>query len=250
MVAASIGKNTDIPTIFIAEDSKVQAQALRSLLEHRGFQVFVAENGARALKILFLEPVHLVISDVVMPEMDGYALCRAIKNDEKLYHIPVILLTALSEPEDIIRGIESGADSFILKPYKEEFLFERIEAHLNGKIFDPADKQDVAFNVSIGGTQYSLNANRAQLFNLLIASYETSLYRARELERIYRELLEAQQRIASLEGILPMCGNCKRIRDEKGQWHPVEEFIEAKEGHNVSHGLCPDCAKKLLQAGS
>ncbi|MCX7656775.1 MAG: response regulator [Treponemataceae bacterium] len=250
MVEPTIEKNDTVPTILIAEDSKVQAQALRSLLEHRGFRVFAAENGARALKILFLEPVHLVISDVVMPEMDGYALCRAIKNDEKLHHIPVILVTALSEPEDIIRGIESGADSFIPKPYKEEFLFERIEAHLHRKVFDPADQQNQAFTVSIAGTQYRLNANRAQLFNLLIASYEASLYRVRELERMYRELLEAQQRIASLEGILPMCSNCKRIRDEKGQWYPVEEFIEAKEGHNVSHGLCPDCAKKLLSSES
>ncbi|AEJ18254.1 response regulator [Gracilinema caldarium] len=232
--------------ILIVEDSYVQAAGLQKILEQAGYSIVRAEHGLEALELLQKEHFDLVISDVMMPKMDGYTLCKTIKTNELYKHLPVILVTSLSEPADIIRGIESGADSFIPKPYKADFLLERVEAHLAGKIGDPAGDTHSSFRVSMGGSVYTLNADRAQLFNLLIASYEISLQKAKELEKMYRDLILAQQKIAKLEGILPICGSCKRIKGEDGQWHPVEDYIEVKTKRSVSHGLCPDCAKKVL----
>lgn len=232
--------------ILIAEDSQVQAAALKKILEEQAFHVSRTENGLEALEILRSEHIDLVISDVVMPKMDGYTLCKTIKTNELYRHLPVILVTSLSEPADIIRGIECGADSFIPKPYKAEFLLEQVDAHLSGNIYDPQGEVSSSFKVTMGGTIYSLNADRAQLFNLLIASYEVSLQKAKELEKMYRDLILAQQKIAKLEGILPLCSNCKRIKGDDGQWHPVEDYIEVKTKTSISHGLCPDCAKKVL----
>jgi two-component system cell cycle response regulator len=232
--------------ILIAEDSHVQAAGLTRILEQAGFSVVRAEHGLEALDLLQKEQIDLVISDVIMPKMDGYTFCKTIKTNELYKHIPVILVTSLSEPADIIRGIESGADSFIPKPYKADFLLERVEAHLSGNIGDPKGDTHASFKVSMGGTVYNLNADRAQLFNLLIASYEISLQKAKELEKIYRDFLFAQEKIAKLEGILPLCSSCKRIKGDDGQWHPVEDYIEVKTKTSISHGLCPDCAKKLL----
>jgi len=234
--------------ILIAEDSLVQAAALIKILEGQAFHVFRAENGLEALDILRSAHFDLVISDVVMPKMDGYTLCKTIKTNELYKHLPVILVTSLSEPADIIRGIECGADSFIPKPYKTEFLLERVEAHLSGNIYDPQGSSNSSFKVTMGGTAYSLSADRAQLFNLLIASYEMSLQKAKELEKMYRDLILAQQKIAKLEGILPICSSCKRIKGDDGHWHPVEDYIEVKTKTSVSHGLCPDCAKKVLNS--
>ena len=115
--------------ILVVEDSPTQAIRLQHILETRGFEVAVAFNGKAALEHLEHDRPSIVISDVIMPEMDGYELCKRIKSDEGLKDIPVILLTSLSDPEDIIRGLEVGADNFITKPYQEKLLVSRIHVH-------------------------------------------------------------------------------------------------------------------------
>ena len=71
---------------------------------------------------------HLVISDIVMPVMDGYELCRRIKTDKNLESLPVLLLTSLSDPKDVLKGLECLADNFVVKPYDQTLLLARIEA--------------------------------------------------------------------------------------------------------------------------
>src|SRR5271169_650015 len=105
--------------ILVVEDSSMQAELLKCILEQHAHRVSIAQNGKEALDYLKDHMPTLIISDIVMPEMDGYQLCKTIKSDEKLGHIPVILLTSLSDPEDIINGLECGADYFITKPYDE-----------------------------------------------------------------------------------------------------------------------------------
>src|SRR6267154_1025610 len=94
--------------ILIAEDSPTQAQRLRHILEQKGYKVTAAANGRLALEAAQQLKPALIISDVVMPEMDGYELCRRIKADARLSHVPVILVTTLSDPHDVIRGLECG----------------------------------------------------------------------------------------------------------------------------------------------
>src|SRR5882762_9563642 len=99
--------------ILIVEDSPTQVQQLQHILEQQGYQVASAANGRLALEAVQRRKPTLVISDVVMPEMDGYELCRRIKSDASLSDIPVILVTTLSDPGDVIRALECRADNFI-----------------------------------------------------------------------------------------------------------------------------------------
>ena len=96
--------------VLIAEDSPTQREMLRYMLENNAFSVKAATNGRHALTLLKqIRPVA-VITDIDMPEMDGYTLCRNIKGDAELQGIPVILLTSLSDPENVIMGLACGAD--------------------------------------------------------------------------------------------------------------------------------------------
>lgn len=103
--------------VLIVEDNPTQAFLLQRLLKKSGYTVSVACNGVEALAHLQENIPSLVISDILMPEMDGYELCRKIKTQDGLKRIPVMLLTQLSEPKDIIKGLECGADNFVTKPY-------------------------------------------------------------------------------------------------------------------------------------
>ena len=103
--------------ILIVEDSHTQREMLRHMLEKHDFRVKAAANGKEALTLLEWNRPLAVISDIVMPGLDGYALCRRIKGDHNLQDIPVLLLTSLSDPDDVITGLECGADYFIMKPY-------------------------------------------------------------------------------------------------------------------------------------
>lgn len=120
--------------ILIVEDSRTQARQIEMIVRPLGYQVRTALSGEEALSILGQGRPVLVISDILMPEMDGYQLCRRIKEDKRFREVPVILLTQLSDPNEVIRGLESGADDFIVKPYSEERLITRINALLNMKL--------------------------------------------------------------------------------------------------------------------
>jgi CheY-like chemotaxis protein len=102
--------------ILIAEDSVTQAMQLQHILEENNYSVTAVSNGREAIKSIKESKPLIVISDIVMPEMDGYELCRQIKSSGSSRDIAVILLTALSEAQDVIKALESGADKFITKP--------------------------------------------------------------------------------------------------------------------------------------
>ncbi len=113
--------------ILIAEDSRTQAEQLNHYLSARGFAVTVAKDGKQALAAALQSKPAMVITDVVMPEMDGYTLCKEIKSLPALKDVPVVLLTSLSRPQDIVKGLECSADSFIRKPYDDRYLLSRVE---------------------------------------------------------------------------------------------------------------------------
>ncbi|MCZ6662298.1 MAG: ATP-binding protein [Actinobacteria bacterium] len=116
----------DVPVILIVEDNDDVRGYLRSHLA-ADYRIVEAVDGVEGLEqARTLEPA-LVLSDVMMPRMDGYALCRAIKTDEKLNHIPVVLLTAKADDESKIEGLETGADDYLYKPFNAEELLVRVE---------------------------------------------------------------------------------------------------------------------------
>jgi signal transduction histidine kinase/HPt (histidine-containing phosphotransfer) domain-containing protein len=174
--------------ILIAEDSATQAQKLRHILEEHGYEVGVAGNGRAALDIAAKFLPALVISDVVMPEMDGYELSRRIKADADLRGIPVILVTTMSDPEDVIRGLECGADNFVLKPYDEPYLLGRVRFVLANHEMRGTDDVGMGVHIHFNGHKHFITADRLQILNLLLSTYDAAIHRNKELNRSQEEL--------------------------------------------------------------
>ncbi len=179
--------------ILIAEDSRTQAEQLSFLLEQHGYRVTIAANGKQALLAAQAQKPTLIISDIVMPEMDGYELCRAIKSDEKLKDIPVILVTTLSDAQDVIRGLECGADNFIRKPYEEGYLLSRINYLLMNLDLRQNQKMQVGVEIQLGGHKYFINSERQQILDLLISTYEEAVHINTELKLREAELDHSNQ---------------------------------------------------------
>ncbi|EPR70569.1 DNA-binding response regulator, AraC family [Cyclobacterium qasimii M12-11B] len=116
----------DAPLVLIVEDnSKVRSFIIGELRPY--YNVLEADNGKEGLFLALKKIPDLIISDVMMPELDGIELCRTLKNDEKTSHIPIILLTAKSEEDNLLKGLEVGADDYMLKPFGVKQLLLRVE---------------------------------------------------------------------------------------------------------------------------
>ena len=197
-------------SILIAEDSRTQAVQLSFLLEQHGYQVNVAANGRLALQAAQAQKPTLIVSDIVMPEMDGYELCKAIKSDEKLKEIPVVLVTTLSDPRDVIRGLECGADNFIRKPYDERYLLSRIDYLLMNLELRKNQKMQMGVEIKLGDQKYFISSERQQILDLLISTYEQAVHINDELKQREGELahsnrvLQGMYRIA--DGLNHVCG--------------------------------------------
>lgn len=118
-----------LPTILLVDDEEDILEFLERILSPR-YRILAAESGEEALKLLDEETVQLIISDVMMPEMDGFELCRHIKSNFEYSHIPVILLTAKNTIQSKIEGLELGADAYIEKPFSKEHLQAQISSLL------------------------------------------------------------------------------------------------------------------------
>ena len=116
-------KNNDIK-ILIVEDNRTQAVELQCILEQYGYHAFIAHNGLEALTSIHEHKPTLIINNIMMPEMNGYEMCHAIKHDESLKDIPVVLLTTLSASVHIIQGLQAGTDSYLTKPHDENYLLQ------------------------------------------------------------------------------------------------------------------------------
>ncbi|MEA2039394.1 MAG: response regulator [Thermodesulfobacteriota bacterium] len=182
--------------ILIVEDSLTQALKLQIILEQHDYSVAVADNGQAALDYLKEHAPALVISDIVMPEMDGYEMCRRIKEKESLKGIPVILLTSLSDPVDVIRGLQCGADNFITKPYQEDFLISRVKSVLINRELRRTASGGWGFKIFFRGEQYTITSDRMQMVDLLFSSFENAVQKNQELENAIRELKATQEELA------------------------------------------------------
>ena len=191
------------PPILIAEDSMTQAHQLQHILEQHRYRVTTASNGRLALEAARHERPSLIISDVVMPEMTGYDLCRHIRRDASLGDIPVILVTTLSDPQDVIRGLECGADNFILKPYDAEQLLRRIQFVLANNLPRRRERAGEPLELVLAGQRHSIDADRPQILNLLLSTYEAAMARNNELtstrDRLRQTNFELQQLTQALE---------------------------------------------------
>jgi two-component system, cell cycle sensor histidine kinase and response regulator CckA len=174
--------------ILIVEDSPTQAERLRYVLSEAGHEVRAARDGEQALALIAERPPLLVITDIVMPGMDGYELCRTIKSDERLREVPVILLTSLSSPKDVLKGLTCGADNFIRKPYEERYLLSRVSHILTNLELRKGEKTRLGMEISFAGERHFITSERRQIVDFLISSFEEAVHLNGELTRSYRSL--------------------------------------------------------------
>jgi len=116
--------------VLIVDDDKSMRQSLRSVMEEEGYEVLEADNGATGLQKIKIEQPDLVLLDIVMPSLDGIKVCKAVKSDPDLEKTLVIMTTSKGSKEDVIRGLESGADDYIVKPFDKSELLARIRTSL------------------------------------------------------------------------------------------------------------------------
>ena len=192
-------QNRPTVSILIVEDSPTQAMLLENILEKQGHTVTSVRNGLLALASLRESAPDMVISDIQMPEMNGYELCLEMKGDAALRSVPVMLLTSLSAPQDIIRGLECGADNFVVKPYDEAFLISRIQSVLENSELRKQVGEETAIPVYFAGERYFITANRLQILNLLLSTYETAVKTNLDLIKAHEDLKAAQAQLIQAE---------------------------------------------------
>lgn len=203
--------------ILIVDDSPDQHLLLRSILTKAGHGEIVTADSARAaFAILNLDDTHvsvnvdLILMDVLMPDIDGVAACRRIKLQPHLRDIPIIMVTAQNDLNNLKKAFSAGAMDYINKPVNGVELLARVSSALTLKNEMDCRKE-----------------------------------REAELRRSNEELQRALREVKVLRGLIPICASCKKIRNDGGFWQQLEEYIGEHSEAEFSHGLCQPCLKKL-----
>lgn len=191
--------------ILIADDDRVSSAMLAGILRKWDFDVLSAADGDAAWDLLCEHRPPVAIVDWMMPTVDGPELCRRLRADDRTAGTYVILLTSKDTTDDLIAGLDAGADDYVTKPF---------------------DRGELRARVQVG---------------VRVASLQTRLR-----DKVV-ELEHALGTITQLEGLLPICAYCKRIRSGDDRWDQVETYIRARSKAEFSHGVCPTCLDKLLQ---
>ncbi|MBT4289564.1 MAG: response regulator, partial [Deltaproteobacteria bacterium] len=120
-------------TILIVDDTRLNVQIIKSDLEDEGYNILSSENGTDALRIAETENPDLILLDIMMPGMDGFEVCKILKEKDNTKDIPIIFLTARSEPKDVIKGFQLGAVDYLRKPFEVSELLVRVKTHVRLK---------------------------------------------------------------------------------------------------------------------
>jgi len=218
--------------LLVVEDSRTQAEYLRHILENEGYRVVLAANGLEALEQIKIDRPALVLSDIIMPEMDGYELCRRIRSDAAMASIPVILVTQLFDPVDVIKGLEAGADNIIIKPFEPQHVYSRIHSVLQMLSRpDPDGRSGTGIEVSFADSNHTITAGRLQILTILLSTYDLAV-------RKNTELLETHERLNAVNEEL-------QVTVEKLQQVNDDLFKENAERKKVEDAL--EKANKKLQ---
>ena len=234
--------------VLIIEDSPTQAAKLRYILGKYGFTVSVAGNGAEALSMLAVKTPSLVITDVIMPDMDGFEVCSAIRDDERTRNIPVILLTSLSDSSDVIKGLKCGADSFISKPFDETHLISQIRYIFANTSLREQKQSQLGVEIVLAGERHVIKSDPLRMFSFLFYSYETAIEKNRELTKVGDEL-----RYLSTHDILTGLYNRTFFEEElkrlsSGRRFPIGVFSADVDGLKlVNDSLGHEAGDRLLR---
>ncbi|MBI3895895.1 MAG: response regulator [Acidobacteria bacterium] len=199
--------------ILIAEDSATQAALLQHLLEENGFRVTVAADGKQALAMVRERKPSLIVSDIVMPEMDGYALCDAIKSAKELKDIPVILLTSLTGAEEVLKALQCGADNIMRKPYDNKRLLSLIGHSLTNHDLRKQGKMQLGVEIEIGGEKHFITSERQQLLDLLLSTFVDAVELNRELRAREKDVARSYQSLRGLYCVAEALNQATREQD-------------------------------------
>ncbi|HEV8384159.1 MAG TPA: HD domain-containing phosphohydrolase [Candidatus Acidoferrales bacterium] len=183
-------------TILVADDMEANRELLREMLEQEGYRIVCVEDGEHALQVLRSHVVELALLDVMMPGRTGFDVCRAVKSSPELRLIPIVLVTSLSNREDRIRGIESGADDFLNKPVHREELLARVRSLLRLKQY--TDELESAETV---------------LFSLALSIEAKDPYTEGHCDRLSRLAVALGQRIGLDEELLVALRRAGTVHD-------------------------------------
>ena len=191
--------------ILIAEDDPVSRRLLEVTLAKWKYEVITTCDGNQALEVLQSQEPTIAILDWMMPGLDGAEVCRRVRATQTATPTYVILLTARSEKDDIVEGLDAGADDYVIKP------FNRAELHARIKV------------------------------GLRVAELQRSL-----ADRVV-QLEAALTRVKQLQGLLPICSYCKKVRDDQNYWQQVDSYISKHSDIEFSHSICPTCYDRLVR---
>jgi len=197
----------DISVLYV-EDEPLAREAVVEILQRRVREVFTADNGSEGLAMFREHKPDLVVTDIRMPLMDGLKMTREIRLESK--GALIIVTTAHSDTSYMLDAIDLGVDQYVVKPVNVE-------------------KLTTAVNKCAEIIEY----RRAHKRHL------------EEREKLITDLQEALAKVKQLSGFLPICASCKKIRDDEGYWQQIESYIRDHSEAEFSHGICPDCAKRL-----
>ena len=192
--------------ILIAEDDVTSRWLLERVLKRWGHEIVAAESGTETLRLLQQpDSPQLAILDWLMPGMTGPQICREVRAQKSAISKYIILLTSKGDKQDVVSGLDAGADDYIAKPFNQEELRARVMAGLR------------------------------------IVELQNQL-----AERVL-QLEAAITREKQLQGLLPICCYCKKIRDDGNYWHQVENYIVNHADVRFSHSVCPECSQRVRQ---
>jgi len=249
--------------ILIVDDLPTNRKLLRAQLEAEGLEVTEAVDGVEALQVLAREKIDAIISDILMPRMDGYRFCHEVRKSVAWSKIRFILYSSTyTSPADVRLGDTVGADQFIAKPAPADTIIGalRVTAGVETHVSElPAEaavlKQYSAVlvtkleekNTDLQTAMGELQRANEQISQLNAGLERRITERTAELSQANKELREALANVKQLSGLIPMCAWCKKIRDGKEYWHTVEAYLSEHTEAKLSHGACPECLAKQFE---
>ncbi len=209
-----IKSNNDI---VLVDDNTNNLRILSIMLKKTGYEVRPTNSGKMALSAIHAKPPALVLLDIMMPGMDGFQVCENLKSIKTTQDIPVIFISAMDDTSEKVKAFNLGCVDYITKPFQEEEVIARVKTHLKME---------------------SLKKNIMEKND----SLEKEISKSKKLNR---DLQEAMDNLKTLKDLLPICSNCRKIRDDNGYWKKIEYYIQTHTNTVFSHGICPDCSDAL-----
>lgn len=208
-------------SLLVVEDERDLLEVVRFNLSREGYSVRTAENGEDAIRMVRQERPDLIVLDLMLPTIDGLAVCRAIRSTDHTRDIPIVMLTARGEEADIVRGLEAGADDYVTKPFSPKVLIARIQAVLRrsggtsgGGVVEAGDVRldPDRHEVTAGGKKVELTATEFNLLKLLVSRPGRVYTRQQIIESLHEGFAAVTDRSVDVQVV-----SLRRKLGEQGQ---------------------------------